>query len=264
MFGELPKAATATAPAPAPALAALSPLQTMRLQRDAAEKLQRANDELFRRRTGELQRKDYAALLRNTLAACAQAPNKAEATVAAQEPSAEIKPETTAAKQPSEEEAPVPCEFSERERFFADLSNLSKYGRPTESLMGEDFHIPSAAFTVCCNKCHATIPNAHWHCSICDDGDYDLCRDCATNGNHCGVEGHFMIKRSIENGKVICSSTETVPRKLNVETKKEVPGAYTEEVKEAPLPETSQMCRTCNCCVNGEPFQTEFSCWVSY
>ena len=255
MFGELPKAATPPAPA------ALSPLQTMRLHRDAAEKLQRANDELFRRRTGELQRKEYAALLRNTLAACAQAANKAEATVAAQEPSAEIETDTTATKQASEEEAPVPCEFSERERFYADLANLSKYGRTTESLTGQDFHVPSAAFTVCCNKCHATIPNAHWHCSICDDGDFDLCRECATNGNHCGVEGHYMIKRSIENGKVISSTTETVPRKLNVEAKKEVPGAYTEEVKEAPLPRTSQMCRTCNSCVNGEPFPSRVSSW---
>ncbi|PHH83097.1 hypothetical protein CDD83_3065 [Cordyceps sp. RAO-2017] len=30
-------------------------------------------------------------------------------------------------------------------------------------------------FAVCCNHCEKTIPGAHYHCSTCDDGDFDLC-----------------------------------------------------------------------------------------
>ena len=155
-------------------------------------------------------------------------------------------------KQEVEEEAPTPRAFTDREHFYSELSKLSKACRLRAS--EHSFHVPGAAFTVCCNSCTANIPDAHWHCSICEDGDYDLCRDCVTSGVHCGVAGHFLIKRSIENGRVISSTTETVPKKVvKVEAEKEVPGAYTTEIKEEHLPEMVESSRTCNSCVNGKP-----------
>ena len=168
------------------------------------------------------------------------------------EPKFEQKVDASASiKQEVEEEAPVPRAFSDRKHFYSEFSKLSKVC----SLRGSDqsFHVPGSAFTVCCNSCTTSIPDAHWHCSICEDGDYDLCRECVVSGVHCGVAGHFLIKRSIENGRVICSTTETVPKKAaNVEANTEVPGAYNAEIKEEQLPEMLESSRTCNSCVNGE------------
>lgn len=36
----------------------------------------------------------------------------------------------------------------------------------------------SAPFTIRCNNCDDAIPDTHWHCSICDDADFDLCANC--------------------------------------------------------------------------------------
>ena len=113
----------------------------------------------------------------------------------------------------------------------------------------QDFPVPTAAFTVCCNSCELTIPGAHWHCSICHNGDYDLCQTCVDDGGHCGVEGHFLIKRLIEGGKVITSTTETVPKKTVTSKAEQLPAysAHESEPESEPV-----MTRTCNCCVSGK------------
>ena len=100
------------------------------------------------------------------------------------------------------------------------------------------------------------------------EGDYDLCAKCVESGQHCYVDHHFLIKRLIENGKVVSSTLEKVPYRQAdpapaeecvpepveaeepVETEpKDVPGAYTEPREEL-VPEES--CRTCNACVSGK------------
>ncbi|MCJ1475170.1 hypothetical protein MMC13_003830 [Lambiella insularis] len=154
-------------------------------------------------------------------------------------------------KQEVEEEAPVPRAFSDREQFYSEISKVIKDQSSPVRVIDQSFHVPRTAFTVCCNNCTANIPDAHWHCSICEDGDYDLCRHCVNAGIHCGVEGHFLIKRFVENGRVISSTTETIPQKpVKVETEKEVPGAFTSDVKEEQLSEMLESSRTCNSCVN--------------
>ena len=205
--------------------------------------------------TGNMQRQAYAQFVRDSMSSYVKGLNKENVIVNPLKPAVESEFESpVAVKQEMDEEAPVPRSFSDREHFYAELASMSK-SRPT-ALRGVDqsFHVPGASFTVCCNSCDSTIPDAHWHCSICDDGDYDLCRDCVTTGVHCGVEGHFLIKRSIENGKVISSTTETIaPTKaLKIETEKEVPGAFTSDVKEEQLSDMLEMSRTCNSCVNGK------------
>ena len=152
-------------------------------------------------------------------------------------------------KQEVNDGAPVPRAFSERELFYTALSNAKP--APLRAA-DQPFHVSGATFTVCCNNCSANIPDAHWHCSICQDGDFDLCHECMTKNIHCGGIGHFLIKRSIENGRVISSTTETVPKRVvKVESEKEVPGAFTSDVKEEILPEMHEMSRTCNSCVTG-------------
>lgn len=69
------------------------------------------------------------------------------------------------------------------------------------------------AFSVYCNECNDPIPNAHYHCDKCDDGDYDLCESCVDAGRVCDG-GHWMVKRTVKDGKFITSTTTIAPRKV--------------------------------------------------
>lgn len=102
-----------------------------------------------------------------------------------------------------------------------------------------------------CNACDKPTANEHFHCSVCDDGDYDLCTRCVASGAHCPGEGHWLIKRFVKNGLVISSMTEKVGPKSKTEATKEMPGAFTEE-KKAEHQECEQSTRTCNSCVKGK------------
>lgn len=70
---------------------------------------------------------------------------------------------------------------------------------------------PSGMFCIDCNNCGRSIANEHFHCGICENGDYDLCPACVANGALCRGEGHWLIKRSVESGIVTNSTTETIP-----------------------------------------------------
>lgn len=70
---------------------------------------------------------------------------------------------------------------------------------------------PSGTFCIDCNNCGRSIANEHYHCSICELGDYDLCPQCVKNGASCRGEGHWLIKRFVEGGIVTKSTTETIP-----------------------------------------------------
>ena len=139
--------------------------------------------------------------------------------------------ETTSIKKDPVEEAPVPSSFSARESFFAELAGIS-IPHPTHMRKGEQCLNLHDSYSVFCNECDRAIPGAHYHCSICDDGDFDLCQRCVDSGVLCGGEGHWLIKRIVKNGKVINSTTETIaPKAMKVETEKERPDCFTSEVK---------------------------------
>ena len=148
-------------------------------------------------------------------------------------------------------EAPVP-------RPFSTTNNLANQGaqrelafRSRQPGVVNNCH----AWSVYCNECDDAMLDGHFHCSICDGGDYDLCERCVASGKLCPGEGHWLIKRFIKDGKVINSTTERIsPRKLlpvksaEVEVEKEIPGAFTDDTKtlaEEPRAPT----RTCNSCV---------------
>lgn len=66
-------------------------------------------------------------------------------------------------------------------RTPADFSDFSSY--PTMELPLE------------CNICNHTISGPYAHCSKCDDGDYDICRDCLAQGATCNGRGkHLLVK----------------------------------------------------------------------
>ena len=153
----------------------------------------------------------------------------------------------------TEDEAPVPQSWSDRQ-FFANHATMTQKLDMIRNAKGRNFAIPGTAFTICCNKCDKAIPDAHWHCGICDRGDFDLCGDCVEKGNLCEDEDHFLIKRFVKDGRVIASTTETIaPKKIpaKVETEEKVPGAFTAELKREDSGERLDLSRTCNCCVGG-------------
>lgn len=70
-----------------------------------------------------------------------------------------------------------------------------------------------AMFAVCCNSCEKNVPGAHYHCSTCDDGDFDLCQSCVDQGITCYSDEHWLIKRTMNNGQIVNSTTETIAPK---------------------------------------------------
>jgi next-to-BRCA1 protein 1 len=107
---------------------------------------------------------------------------------------------------------------------------------------------------VFCNSCENAMPNEHYHCNICENGDYDLCLACVDQGVHCPGEGHWMVKRFVKNGCVEKSTTERITNEFRAkQTSTEgMPGAFMEEKQPAPSPPPpEEPDRTCNCCVKG-------------
>ena len=145
------------------------------------------------------------------------------------------------------EEAPVPRFFSAREQCLAQLATIQHKHTTNRNLQRP---CTPAHFSICCNRCDDTIPDAHWHCGKCDGGDYDLCGECIKKGFLCEDDDHWLIKRFVKDGKVVNSTTETMaPKKPNkTEDKKDVPGAFTSDVKYEPV---DNLERTCNSCVQG-------------
>ena len=194
--------------------------------------------------------------------------HQAQPTVSSTPSDGKIKTESSV-KGEAADEAPVPRSFAglastllAREHLNAELASRSNTmmskARQTIDMQTQAFQIPGPAFSVYCNSCDKPIPDAHWHCSICDDGDFDLCPECVDNQVLCGVEGHWLIKRFVKNGRVITSTTETIaPKKIiKAETEKEVPGAFISNNKEDDLySETVDITtRTCNSCVGGKVY----------
>ena len=216
----------------------------------AVENVMAVSSAIPRQPTEEFAQDAYAQYVRNCMAAQVRDLNMASTL-------GSIPPQV---KAPKEEEAPVPKPFGE-EQLKRSSTLLAQEPMIRLRAADQDFPVHSAAFTVCCNSCELTIPDAHWHCDTCHNGDYDLCQGCVNRGIHCDVEDHFLIKRLIESGKVITSTTETVPKKSVAPKQEEVAALSVPESE--PESEPIQT-RTCNCCVSGKltcVFSTwEFSC----
>lgn len=103
----------------------------------------------------------------------------------------------------------------------------------------------TSAFCIDCNNCGNSIPGEHYHCGICDDGDFDLCSACIAADVTCDGEGHWLIKRRIQGGILVSSVTETIaPKKWQEEKVLENEKEDTHATQYAP--------RTCNSCINGK------------
>ncbi|KAH8911843.1 hypothetical protein BR93DRAFT_921825 [Coniochaeta sp. PMI_546] len=117
----------------------------------------------------------------------------------------------------------------------------------------------TCTYAVCCNICDKTIPGAHYHCSTCDDGDFDLCQECVDQGETCKGSDHWLIKRFVKDGAFINSTTERIPPKPKAPKPRQEPPAPSAPVVQAervvPVLQTFlyQNIRTCNSCVSELP-----------
>lgn len=144
----------------------------------------------------------------------------------------------------------------DRAAFFEQLAQEdSTLEQQLSRLMQPHRASAGGVWQVFCNNCDKAMSDAHFHCSICDDGDYDLCHDCVKSGVSCLGEEHWLIKRFIKDGKVVNSTTETIAPKSSKFTqalpKQEAPVAVKVEPKSEPAP-TLFDTRTCNACVRGK------------
>ncbi|KAI0995858.1 hypothetical protein K3495_g12323 [Podosphaera aphanis] len=126
------------------------------------------------------------------------------------------------------------------ENFFQHPKNPkpTENKAKTETIVSQE---TPTIFNIFCNICKASVSKEHYHCSNCDNGDYDLCLNCVADGFHCPGEDHWLIKRFIRNDKVEYNKTERIAPKANLLRKE-----YQSLRKD---PEDLLATRTCNCCV---------------
>ncbi|KAK6339611.1 hypothetical protein TWF718_009007 [Orbilia javanica] len=156
----------------------------------------------------------------------------------------------------------------ELDKRMKDLSLKNVVPEPvkTECKIGACFEpdtIPvSRSFLVYCNKCQGTISGEHYHCSICDKGDYDLCATCVDNGVHCEGD-HWLIKRTLEKGRIVSSTTEYNKRKQRSKAPSPQPEEQEqkqEQQQQQPPPPPPFRTRTCNCCIASLPEECFVTC----
>ena len=116
------------------------------------------------------------------------------------------------------------------------------YSLPTLPSMSD---FPSTSYTIDCNHCGSSVPNEHFHCGICEGGDFDLCKGCIDAGVTCDGDEHWLLKRTIYNGAVVPSTTETLPPKKM----SKAATAPQEELVTPISPEQDSDDLTCNSCI---------------
>ncbi|OCK78197.1 hypothetical protein K432DRAFT_406661 [Lepidopterella palustris CBS 459.81] len=168
-------------------------------------------------------------------------------------------PQPLGDKADSDGEAPVPRPFPAHNSFFAGLTDVSRGHDLAFRMKDHTAAAAACSWVVYCNNCDQPMANEHFHCSICDNGDYDLCLGCVESGTHCPGAGHWMVKRFVKNGTVVNSTTERIAPKVKTDSEKEMPGAFTEE-KKPEVYESEQPTRTCNSCVKIFPEKDFVTC----
>ncbi|KAJ0417169.1 hypothetical protein BJY00DRAFT_290049 [Aspergillus carlsbadensis] len=107
-------------------------------------------------------------------------------------------------------------------------------------------------FCIDCNYCGRAIPNEHYHCNTCAEGDYDLCPQCLDSGVTCLGEDHWLVRRFVKDGIITNSTTKTLAsHKIKAQEENTVPDIVSKPVTEAvEQPTTVSRERICNNCLS--------------
>lgn len=138
-------------------------------------------------------------------------------------------------------------------KSFSELLEIIK--SKSDPTVDEPRKLVPGQFAVYCNNCDGMLDSKHYHCGVCDQGDFDLCPECVENGVHCDSQEHWLIKRDIVDGKVVNSDTSRIhPSRILpsvVKTQSALPkeGVLIQGLDEPAPPQLTL--RTCNACVEG-------------
>jgi serine/threonine protein kinase len=61
--------------------------------------------------------------------------------------------------------------------------------------------------SVTCDECGRVATDAHYHCSVCNQGDFDLCPRCVSVGISCYNDGHKLSRRVLKYCRFINETT---------------------------------------------------------
>ncbi|KAL4971559.1 hypothetical protein BDW66DRAFT_145940 [Aspergillus desertorum] len=109
----------------------------------------------------------------------------------------------------------------------------------------------AGVFCIDCDHCGRPIPNEHYHCNTCSDGDYDLCPQCIDSGVNCQGEDHWLVRRFVKDGIITNSTTKTfASHKIRTWDEHEPqPEPVLESVPESTEKTTISRERICNNCL---------------
>ncbi|KAL4805280.1 hypothetical protein BDV18DRAFT_152661 [Aspergillus unguis] len=105
----------------------------------------------------------------------------------------------------------------------------------------------AGVFCIDCNHCGRPIPNEHYHCNTCADGDYDLCPQCIDAGVNCLGEDHWLVRRFVKDGIITNSTTKTLASHI-IQTQEEQPQpeqGRALEVTQEPMTSRERICNSC-------------------
>ncbi|KAL2836782.1 hypothetical protein BJY01DRAFT_238131 [Aspergillus pseudoustus] len=92
----------------------------------------------------------------------------------------------------------------------------------------------AGVFCIDCNYCGRAIPNEHYHCNTCAEGDYDLCPECLDSGVTCLGEDHWLVRRFVKDGIITNSTTKTLAsHKIKAQEEELVPEPVSRTIPEA-------------------------------
>ena len=57
-----------------------------------------------------------------------------------------------------------------------------------------------------CDECGSLSSQDHYHCNICEEGNFNLCPTCVSHGVHCWYTQHKMIRRVLRDGILVDGS----------------------------------------------------------
>ncbi|KAL4882361.1 hypothetical protein BJY04DRAFT_206955 [Aspergillus karnatakaensis] len=107
----------------------------------------------------------------------------------------------------------------------------------------------AGVFCIDCNHCGRAIPNEHYHCNTCSDGDYDLCPECIDSGVNCLGEDHWLVRRFVQDGIITNSTTKTLAsHKIHNQEEELQPKPVLEtasEPFEKPVADAERICNNC-------------------
>lgn len=125
------------------------------------------------------------------------------------------------------------------------------YSLPTLPSLND---FPSTSYSIDCNDCGKSVLDEHYHCGICEEGDFDLCKPCFDSGVTCLNDEHWLLKRTIRNGVVIPSTTVTLPSKKM----SKAATSSSEELTTPTRPEQDDGDLTCNSCICRKSLSPDF------